>query len=404
MNQKTPITNAKSHFNRDQKFYFSVKEIDFTSEFIDYEQFLLQEFFSADTETKIKISRYYIENYGEKAYNYLKIKYLKWAKGDFHLTDLMKNRILIIMPLFLGEEAKNKLAVHEFMAAIKRTIKMLEHDRKNRFKNTLIIKDPKDILSIFEREYEKIKEVEIQKHLFDLLTEEEWLEAEEITKYILEIKLQNYFNQIESDLKVFLPLMEKMSKGFFYAEYTINYANIKLELTNNNKLIVMPGFNIPEIITNSRFKAIADKYLAFEMVSIIGKVKTGNYNSYLSTMDIELFIQQYKILLDSKKLVDMKSTLQGAGGTLFLSLKVESIINLVRPLSGSLIVFLFYLGAACVIIYLPITSFKNNNDWFSVIFICGFSLLILIFAIIQPLIVEFKEIRSLIKKIKSHGI
>jgi hypothetical protein len=95
------------------KFYFFEKEIDFTTEYLNYEQFLLQEFFTADFKTREKISNYYIEVYGSRSFAYLKRKYSEWANGDYHLTDLMRERILSLMPKFLNENAKNKLGIHE---------------------------------------------------------------------------------------------------------------------------------------------------------------------------------------------------------------------------------------------------------------------------------------------------
>ena len=97
-------------------FYYSEKELDFTNENLDYNQFLLQEFFNADLETRKKISNYYIDKFGERSFAYLKRKYSKWANGNYHLTDLMSGRILSLMPQFLNSEAKHKLGIHQFIS------------------------------------------------------------------------------------------------------------------------------------------------------------------------------------------------------------------------------------------------------------------------------------------------
>ena len=63
-------------------FYYTEKEIDFTNETLDYNQFLLQEFFNANIETKREISNYYIDKFGDRSFAYLKRKYSEWANGN----------------------------------------------------------------------------------------------------------------------------------------------------------------------------------------------------------------------------------------------------------------------------------------------------------------------------------
>jgi len=101
------------------KFFFEEKDIDFTTERLDYHQFLLQEFFSADLETRKNICNHYIREYGNRSFAYLKRKYSEWANGDYHLTEMMRDRILYLMPQFLNKQAKQKLGLHDFLATIK---------------------------------------------------------------------------------------------------------------------------------------------------------------------------------------------------------------------------------------------------------------------------------------------
>jgi hypothetical protein len=306
------------------KFFFSEKEIDFTTEYLDYNQFLLQEFFTADLETRQKLSNFYVQKFGSRSFAYLKRKYSEWANGDYHLTDLMKERITSIMPKFLNEKAKHKLGIHEFMASIKNTVKSFQTSQKSTFRNTSNLKQPQEVVSIFEKEFEKIQTLTIRNFRFNILMEEEKEEALEISKYILKIKLQKAFDQIERDFNIFLPFMFKFKRGIFSANYSITFFNLKIDITNTSfEDIEIPKFNINEAEANSRFKEYSDKYLAYELDSLHKETNKAIGNSFLNANDIQLFFAHYEELSNGESEVKMNSTFQGEGGILSLNAQIK---------------------------------------------------------------------------------
>lgn len=306
------------------KFYFSEKEIDFTAEYLNYEQFLLQEFFLADIETAEKISDYYYNIYGARSLAYLNRNNAGWVKGQYHLTDLMRGRITSIMPKFLNKNAKHKLGIHEFMASIKNTVKTFQLSQKPKFRNTTNLKSAQEVVSIFQNEYAKIQTVVNPNFRFNVLTAEEKLEALEISKYILEIKLQKEFDQIERDFNIFLPYMLKFKSGFFLANYSITYFNLKVDITNTGvEEVKIPKFKIKELEANNRFKEYSDKYLVYELLSIHKEANEAVYNSFLNSNDIELFVKHYEELSKGESELNMNSTFQGEGGILLLNVNMK---------------------------------------------------------------------------------
>lgn len=306
------------------KFFFSEKEIDFTTEHLNYSQFLLQEFFIADLETRQKLSNYYVKEYGSRSFAYLKRKYSEWASGNYHLTDLMRERITSIMPNFLNDTAKHKLSIHEFMSSIKNTVKSYQTSQKTTFRNTTNLKQPQEVVLIFEKEYEKIQNLTIRNFRFNLLTEEEKEEALEISRYILEIKLQKAFDQIERDFNTFLPYMFKFKRGIFSASYSITSFNLKVDITNTGiQDIEIPKFKIQEIEANSKFKEYSDKYLAYELVSIHKEANKAVSKSFLNGNDMQLFFFHYEELSNGDSEVNMNSSFQGEGGLLALKANMK---------------------------------------------------------------------------------
>ena len=378
------------------KFYFSEKEIDFTTEYLDYGQFLLQEFFTADLETRKKLSNYYYDVYGSRSFAYLKRKYSEWANGDYHLTDLMKERILSLMPKFLNDIAKHKLGIHEFMASIKNTVKSFQSSQKTTFRNTTNLKRPQEVVSIFEKEYEKIQALTIRNFRFNVLTEEEKEEALEISKYILEIKLQKAFDQIERDFNIFLPYMFKFKRGIFSANYSITLFNLKVDITNTGiDDIEIPKFKIKEIEANSRFKEYSDKYLAYELVSIHKEANKAVSNSFLNANDIALFFAHYEDLSNGESEVNMNSTFQGEGGILSLKAQMKPL----KLLKTSIIISSIKLAIYFIVI-ITLVSLAINHRLFTLLIFGGFFVGIFALSLVSE---EIKQLKSLTKEFKTYG-
>jgi hypothetical protein len=350
------------------KFFFSEKEIDFTTEYLDYNQFILQEFFTADLETKKQLSNFYAKEYGTRSLAYLNRKYSDWTNGDYHLTDLMKDRILYVMPKFINDKAKHKLGIHEFMASIKNTVKSFQTIQKSTFRNTSNLKQPQEIVSIFEKEYLKIQTLTIRNFRFNVLTEEEKEEALEISKYILEIKLQNAFDQIERDINTFLPYMSKFKRGVFSAYYSITTFSLKVDISKIGiDDIQIPKFNITETEVNSRFKEYSDKFLAYELVSIHTESSKSVCNSFLNSIDIQLFFSHYEELSNGESEVRMNSTFQGEGGILSLSAKMKPLKLL------NISIFISYVKLILYFIVITIlVTFLIYNNLFTLLIFGGF--------------------------------
>ena len=64
-----------------------------------------------------------------------------------------------------------------------------------------------------------------------MLKEDELIEAIEISKYILEVKLQTQYDQIEGDFQIFLPFIQGLKIGTFESSFTIKAFEIVINLT-----------------------------------------------------------------------------------------------------------------------------------------------------------------------------
>ena len=379
------------------KFYYSEVKIDFTAEEINYEQFLLQEFFTADLQTAVKISDYYFATYGAHSLAYINRKKTGWVQGDYHLTKLMRKRIISIMPKFLSDSAKYKLGLHEFMASIKKSIKAFQSKQKTTFRDALEIKGPQEIISIFELEYEKIQGLNFQNFRFNILTEEEKEEALEISKYILMIKLQKAFEQTMKDFSTFLPFMSKFRRGNFSAFYATSFFNLKVDITNTSFIdLEIPKFKIKEAETRSKFKLYSDSYLAYELVSMHEEANKKLCNSFLNANDIQLFFSQYeKLSYGQSKVEKYDATFQGEGGILTLMAQIIPLKLLKKSILMSVLKLLIYI--ILLISFISLAIDKHHGDLFV------FSISLGGILILGPLIEELKQFISLILKFRFYG-
>jgi len=382
-------------------FYYSEKELDFTNENLDYNQFLLQEFFNADLETRKKISNYYIDKFGERSFAYLKRKYSEWANGNYHLTDLMSGRILSLMPQFLNSEAKHKLGIHQFMSTIKKAVKSFQKTQKQRYSRTKYISSTSDLLEIFEKEYNEIQSfssesLNIYGHRTDMLTDNELLEAMEISKYILEVKLQYLYDQLESDFQIFLPFIQKLKIGTFESSFKINDFDIVVNLEKlDSTEIKIPKFKILEIEGNSDFKKYSDKYLAYELVDINRKTKEKIADSFLNKNDLTLFLNHYNELSNSDSEVSFDSKFIGESGELKVKARLVPPKMLKTSMLYSVIKLTIY-----IVITVSLVALAIRNEAYTLLLFGGLFLGIFAFTLINE---EIKKIVTLNKELKTYG-
>jgi len=306
--------------------YYSEREIDFSTEYINYNQFLLQEFFNSDVETWGEICRFYRSVHGNRSLSYLARKFHEWKNGDYHLTDLMESRILETMPRFLTEEAKEKLSLNDFLSLIKRTIKSFERKQNSRKYNFSDLTDIKSIIEMFREEVREINEIVIQEPRFGLLTNDEKNEAKEIVKYILKIKLQTVYSQLKNDLNVILPFMGRVTRGKVLINYRLRELNATFNFRNSKIISVQfPKFEITAMHSKGRFDTFANKYLAYEMLDIHKKSMTTKSDGLINEVDLKIFFDQYQEFTFGENEVKMDSIFRGEAGDLTINASIVPI-------------------------------------------------------------------------------
>jgi hypothetical protein len=379
------------------KFYFKEKDIDFTKNNIDYNQFLLQEFFNADFETRKKISNFYLEKFGSRSLSYLNRKYNEWANGDYHLTDMIKYRILYIMPMFLNENAKNKLGINEFMVAIKQTISSFQSKQKLFYENLLNKNLNQKVEYIYKDQYLKINNLTLLGNFkYKVLTNEEKKEVLEICKYILKIKLQKKIENIYEDFNVFKSYLNNYKISSLNANYYITEYNLSLKIDKNSIFeLELNNFIINDVVINNKYKTILEKYLASELVEIYKEDNRKKTFAILNDNDLSLFFSKNYELYKSNIQFESKSSFKGQGGFLYININFKPLKVLQSLILNSIIKILIYL----VVVFLFFYILK----YFKLYKILIFGGIIFGLVSLKIILEEISNTKSLINEYKSHG-
>ena len=381
-------------------YSYKFKDLDFDfsdSKYLSHWDFMVSEFFNATKQVKKKFLDAYFNEYGAGPYNYMLRNYwYSWENGNRTVSDTQSWRIYKIMETLLDENGKHRLGMNEFMMSIKSTVKSFLENQKRLHSQVQNFKKKQDIIQTFNNELSKIQDLKLANIKPRILTEEEKEEALEISKYILEIKLQKAFDQIERDFNIFLPYMHKFKHGIFSADYSITLFNLKIDITNTGlDDVKIPKFKIKEIDANSRFKEYSDKYLAYELVSIQKEANKAVNNSFLNANDIELFFANYKELSNGESEVSMSSTFHGEGG--ILSLKVQ--LKPLKLLKTSIIISSIKLAIYFIVI-ITLVSLAISHKLFSLLIFGGFFIGISSLYLVRE---EIKQLKLLTKEFKTYG-
>jgi len=326
------------------KFFFSDRDIDFTGDSFSYEQFLLQEFFSTDVDTLSRIRDAYTVRHGKQAFDYLSRKYHEWREGDFHLTELMRDRILALMPDFLSPKAIHDLGLYEFSQAIKGIIQKHERNRlklyngqdgsasgdrahftKNRTWRPsapmmLTVEDWRDHIA---NEMRAIESLTTWPHRYRELEAEEADEALEIARYILHLKLAQCEQHVLRDLSTMLPYGERLHNIGAKVRYEAPEFGVAFDIAKGAHSVAMPISSVPELVeSNGEYQVYADRYMAYEATNVQVVAGHAECGAAVSDMDLHLLLERIAQLHTTNRVAKLDSSFRGSGGILIVSLEV----------------------------------------------------------------------------------
>ncbi len=125
--------NNYRYYNSRKKTFYKEINFDFESERIVLSDFYLHEFMHAGDDYWKRIQSCYSNMYGNISLSYVKRQRTSWMTGSFHLTSLMKGKILNVMPQCLSDTAKHKIRVNNFIFCIKDTIERYNKGKPNQY-------------------------------------------------------------------------------------------------------------------------------------------------------------------------------------------------------------------------------------------------------------------------------
>jgi len=270
----------------------------------------------------------------------LERKFYEWKNGDYHLTELMRERILGVMPLFLTEDAQNKLRIreelirlreeqrkyerglNEFLSTIKQVVRTNKLQR-SRYEKPIKINSFELFIQAIKDELEKINKLDINELRLYHNTDEERKEILSISKYILKINLQSVYNHLKNDIELVSPYFKKNSFDRFKISYTALFGIYDIDFVNKElNQVSFPSFKLSSVVSNNKYDEFTEKYLANELKDIFHKRNENAVDGFLTTTDMDIFLSKYLELKSNQDCeVKMKGEFNGEIGILKMSVE-----------------------------------------------------------------------------------
>jgi hypothetical protein len=287
-----------------------------------FEKFLLEEFFCFDNSIIESIIEEYKILHGDRSVNYFMEKISHWKKNRASITDLMKSRILELIPRHLSEEK----IFHLLKIEVKDQIIQLREKYRD---NPILISE---LVDVYQFELELISQIKNFSSSFPVsklhLSEDDKIKFLEILKYLLKQRLKLSYEQVKTDLDSISYLLSNIKRDWGQFMYTIDYLNCKVSIGDNlSELNFLPIQEI-ELGVNKfqvQNKSYINDFLSNELNKIEYLKPSPEIVEFHNKNGFDAAIENFnKLLLFDKEGV-IKSEFKGCGGVLSVSIIVKSI-------------------------------------------------------------------------------
>ena len=378
------------------KFYFSEREIDFTRDYFDYEQFLLQEFFTPDVDKRIKVRDEWTLKYGRRSYEIMTTKYLAWRDGDYHLTKEMMERIVDMMPRLLSAEALTKVGLFEFSRAIKGIVKSHLRSRVDRYQRRHSKLSIDEWRRLVIEEFKAIDQLIPGRHRYHPLSDDDVKAAASVAQYILQLKLSRYEEQVLRDLEVIQSVHGSLREFGSDLKYEMRRFAVELNLEGLSAFDMDNSGQDQQVLsTDGTYQAYADKYFAYELAQVSSSVNMEGASAVTFGSDLNMLLEHLEVLRIGELEVSLSQSLEGEGGIL----KVQ--VSVVPPKVAVSTLRRANLSLASAILGVALYSIVMLRLGLGAVLV--FSALIILPWLLSTIVTQTGHISEARKSIRNHG-
>lgn len=352
------------------KYFLHDKVIDFTQDAFPYEDFVIQQFFWADESVRQAVFQDYANIHGPQATAYLQRMYPRWQAKQFHLTEKMRMRILEIMTHHLPDLAREKIGLFEFSQAIKGAIRNHAKVRGHLYPSRIGGMDVNSWTECILAEREKIKNIALGRTQYQELQEEDAETAKSVARYILNLKLSNWEEQVRRDVELLFPFLNELNEYGATITYKSREFNGHLNLPSFSPSNSTTKFRTNQLLeTNGTYQAYADMYFAYELSEMHSQSRKQEADSIMCRSDLDYLTKHISELLTKTQKSTVIQKLNGEGGTLQISVHLlptvaawsetsQAIAKIVTATSGIvlLILFIIWIDLLALLFYIGLPA------------------------------------------------
>lgn len=337
--------------------------------------FVKEEFFKFDKNLLEVLANKYRNEYGTKAYNYLKETFHKWKNGQVRISDQTVERILKFVPRLLPLNKQYQLLKLEISSFIEKTTVSYNYQNVN----------TKNLEEHYIKYIEKIHKFnadDLRWFVKGSFEEEELSEFIVISKFVLEKKLQQSINQVKHDISVINGYLDLFEDLFFEITYRVDLLGVTILINGEN--VSHPNVNF--LYLNKRFdknNLQINDIIIDEILKISYSENKGQIDGALQEYDILKVVGKARELNEMSREFVIDSNLKGRGG--FLNLKLEK-IQASKFLYGFIVnILLIVVNIFLILFFIYLhTKYKLPKNsgcyiflgWVAVVWFSGYHLLI----------------------------
>jgi len=286
------------------------------------EKFLIGEFLSFDDSTIESIIEEYKKLHAASSPSYFKKKILDWKKNPSSITDLMKRRILELIPRHLSEENIFHLLKIEVKSQIIQLREKYRHHPK-------LINEISDVYQIEVELISKINKFSSTFLEYKLnLSQEDKIKYLEILKYLLKQRLKLSYEQVIRDFDSISYLLSNIKQNWGKFEYTIDYLNCKVNINNDfGDMLFFPLRRpvLDDANVQFQYNPYVDDFLYNDLNKIDYLKTSENIEKIYNKNDFDPTIESFNKLLSHDEEGVIESEFKGFGGVLSVSITVKSL-------------------------------------------------------------------------------
>lgn len=282
----------------------------------DSHKYAYETFFNCSSERFSKISKFYGDEFGNGAYNYMLSTFYAWKNGRVNPNgSSCYNIIASAASTFTVEE--------KFVEAYTQLAKHI----KNGFQKKISVQE---VNKTFEQIIDRIETFNLEKTSYYakyIFKGDELVQFQLYVQTIFKFYTKTIFENLNADVELFLKIYKNINTSFLSTHFSTYLFNIEIDINNllTNKVNIKKVFELEHSISFENLYHSKIGKFSLDQVSQIAKAKIStSIDAFLSELEIEKIVSRKMELESLNQKGTITMNVKTNSGRLYLRLRILS--------------------------------------------------------------------------------